>query len=116
MAGLAFLAVNFWLYHSIIPPTVRVKGVVYHNTLAENVHYIADRFFFHRTGLLFVFLGILAVLMILRCRRPVVLLLGGTAFGYFLFLLFAPTLRTCVRRAFSHDQPLRHAGGLLWFA
>ncbi|MEY4916951.1 MAG: hypothetical protein RL616_864 [Verrucomicrobiota bacterium] len=92
--GLAYLGYNYFLYHTAIPPTVKVKGLVYHCTVWDNVGYLAGRFFFRRSWLLFVFLGIVLAAMAGRWRMPAVRLLGIATFGYLFFLLFAPTLRS----------------------
>jgi hypothetical protein len=92
--GLVYLGFNYIAYRSFIPLSVKVKAVVYHKSFAENFHYIADRFFFHRSWLLAGGLALLLLAVVLRRKRPAVLLLGLTTFGYLLFDISAPYLRT----------------------
>jgi hypothetical protein len=92
--GLVYLGFNYLSYKTVIPPTVAVKAVTYHNTVAENFQYIANRFFLHRAWVLVVYLGLTGALWGAYRRNPVVLLSGITAAGYLLFALFAPYLRT----------------------
>lgn len=92
--GVVYLGFNYFAYDSVIPPTVKVKAVTYHNTVAALFQYIADRFFFHRAWLLGCYVLLLLVLTVARRDRPAVLLLGLTSFGYLLFDLTAPYLRS----------------------
>ena len=92
--GLAYLAFNYFSYHSVIPPTVKVKAIIYHRSAAVLFQYIADRFFFHRAWLLAAYIALLLGLLVIRRKRPVVLLLGLAAIGYLVFDLTAPYLRT----------------------
>ena len=92
--GVAYLAFNFFVYHSLIPPTVKVKSLVYHCTVMSNVNYISGRFFFHRNWLLAAYLAVMLAMMFWRRKNPKVVLLGCAATGYLLFLLLAPMLRS----------------------
>ena len=92
--GLAYLTFNYLLYHTAIPPTIRVKSIVYHSTALMNFQYVAGRFFFHQPWLLGAYLGGLLAVILWRWKTPAVRLLGVTAFGYVAFLLLAPMLRT----------------------
>jgi arabinofuranosyltransferase len=94
LIGLAYLGFNYFAYHSVIPPTVKVKAVAYHNSAAALFQYIADRFFFHRAWVLAAYIALMLTLLVIRRRRPTVLLLGLAAIGYLVFDLTAPYLRT----------------------
>lgn len=92
--GLAYLGFNHLAYGSVVPLTVKVKSVFFHNTVADNFNYLADRFFLHRPWLLAVYLGVALGLVILRRDRAPVVLFGQAAAAYLLFVLTAPYLRT----------------------
>lgn len=92
--GLAYLGFNYLCYGTAIPPTVAVKSVVYHNTVMENLQYIAARFFFGRLWILAVYVGLASILTVTYRKSPVVLLSGIVAIGYLVFLVSSPTLRT----------------------
>jgi hypothetical protein len=92
--GMIYLSFNFFVYHSVIPPTLKVKAVIYHSSVAVLFQYIADRFFLHRAWLLVGYLALMLASMVVRRNRPVVLLLGLTAVCYLVFNLTSPYLRT----------------------
>ncbi len=92
--GVIYLAFNYFLYHSVLPPTVKVKAVAYNWSTVALFQFIADRFFLHRAWLLAAYVVLMLVLLVARRRQPVVLLLGLMALAYLVFDLKAPYLRT----------------------
>jgi hypothetical protein len=94
LIGLAYLGFNYFAYHSFIPPTVKIKAVVFHSSVATLFQYIANRFFLHRAWLLAGYIVLMLALMAIRRGQPTVVLLGLAATSYLLFDLCAPTLRT----------------------
>jgi hypothetical protein len=94
LLGLVYLGFNFFVYHSLIPRTVIVKGTVYQNMVGGGFSFVAGRFFFHRGWLFACYLGLLALLIVLRRNRPQAVLLGFATVGYLIFILCSPNPRT----------------------
>jgi hypothetical protein len=92
--GLVYLGFNYWCYQTVIPPTVAVKSVAYHNTVMENLLFIASRFFFRRLWILAVYVFLACALTVTYWKNPVVLLSGIMTTAYLMFLAFSPTLRS----------------------
>lgn len=92
--GLTYLGYNQFSCGSAIPPTVKVKAEVFHNTVSQNIDYIASRFFLHRTWIFAAYLALIASLMGICRTRLNVILFGMSSIAYLIFILFAPYVRT----------------------
>lgn len=94
LVGLSYLGYNQFAYGSAVPLTIKVKAEVFHNTIAQNFDYVANRFFFHRATVFAAYLVLMAAFIGIYRKRLAVLLFGTAAIAYLLFVLFAPYVRT----------------------
>jgi hypothetical protein len=94
LIGLAYVALNYGYYGTIIPQSVRAKAIFYHNTKYENFHFVAMRFF--RGDLAFAGYIAVAIACGFALRKSATCrLIGMMSAALFLFVLgLAPGLRS----------------------
>ncbi|MEI7900045.1 MAG: hypothetical protein WCK89_07320 [bacterium] len=93
LSGAAYAAMNYFLYDTLIPPTVAVKAFYGHSSIHENLVYVIKRFFLKQPFIFGAYmLASVAGIWTARRFKPA-LMFGLLTLAYLFFVLNVPTIR-----------------------